>query len=63
MSYKLNILINKMNNILRNLCSYEITTEMNRDDIIFYKIKDDEPKLNILKLCGYERIIFNILLR
>lgn len=63
MSYKLNILINKMNNILRNLGSYEITTEMNRDGIIFYKMKDDEPKLNVLKLCGYERIIFNISLR
>ena len=63
MSYKLNILINKMNNILRNLGSYEITTEMNRNGIIFYKIKDDEPKLNVLKLCGYERIIFNISLR
>jgi DNA repair exonuclease SbcCD nuclease subunit/DNA repair exonuclease SbcCD ATPase subunit len=63
MSYKLNILINKMNNILRNLGSYEITTEMNKDGIIFYKMKDDEPKLNVLKLCGYERIIFNISLR
>lgn len=62
-SYKLNILINKMNNILRNLGNYEITTEMNTEGIVFYKIKDDETKLNVLKLCGYERIIFNIGLR
>jgi DNA repair exonuclease SbcCD ATPase subunit len=62
-SYKLNILINKMNNILRNLGNYEISTEMNKEGIVFYKMKDDEPKLNVLKLCGYERIIFNISLR
>jgi DNA repair exonuclease SbcCD ATPase subunit len=62
-SYKLNILINKINNILRNLGNYEITTEMNTEGIVFYKVKDDEQKLNILKLCGYERIIFNISLR
>jgi DNA repair exonuclease SbcCD ATPase subunit len=63
MSHKLNTLINKMNNILRNLGNYEIMTEMNKEGIIFYKIKEDEPKLNVLKLCGYERIIFNISLR
>jgi DNA repair exonuclease SbcCD ATPase subunit len=56
---KINIFESKINNIIRNLSNYEIKIEVDKNNVKFYKIIDNKL-LNVRKLCGYERIVFNV---
>jgi DNA repair exonuclease SbcCD ATPase subunit len=56
---KINIFESKINNIIRNLSNYEIKIEVDKNNVKFYKIIENKL-LNVRKLCGYERIVFNV---
>ena len=56
---KINIFESKINNIIRNLSDYEIKIEVDKNNVKFYKIIKNKL-LNVRKLCGYERIVFNV---
>jgi DNA repair exonuclease SbcCD ATPase subunit len=56
---KINIFESKINNIIRNLSNYEIKIEVDKNNVKFYKIIENKL-LNVRKLCGFERIAFNI---
>ena len=56
---KINIFESKINNIIRNLSNYEIKIEVDKNNVKFYKIIKNKL-LNVRKLCGYERIVFNV---
>jgi len=56
---KINIFESKINNIIRNLSNYEIKIEVDKNNVKFYKIIGNKL-LNVRKLCGYERIVFNV---
>ncbi len=77
LSKRLNMLKKKMNNIISLLSNYEISIKVDKKKIIFYKIvkKDNlinkksvkneeiDKEINVRRLCGYERIIFNLSFR
>ena len=57
------ILETKINNIIRNLSGYEISIEVEKNSIKFNKKEKNDRFINVRKLCGYERIVFNVGLR
>ena len=42
------------------MSDYEIIIEVEKDSVKFYKKELNDKLLNVTKLCGYERIVFNV---